>query len=116
MITGPGSPSVHINVVMAIEHHVDWIASCIVMMREHGYTTVEASEDAQDAWTEHVESLVAGTIRASDECDSWYLGSNVAGKRRSYMTYVGGQLQYRRRCDEVVAHGYEGFTFASPAP
>jgi cation diffusion facilitator CzcD-associated flavoprotein CzcO len=111
-ITGPGSPSVHINMVMAIEHHVEWIADCIIYMREHGYRTVEATADAQDAWVDHVGSLVTGTIRASDSCNSWYLGANVPGKRRVYMSYVGGQILYRQKCDEVVASGYAGFQFA----
>jgi cation diffusion facilitator CzcD-associated flavoprotein CzcO len=111
-ITGPGSPSVHINVVMAIEHHVDWIAACFEHMREHGYQTVEATTDAQEAWVEHVASLVEGTIRASDSCNSWYLGSNVPGKRRVYMSYVGGQILYKQKCDEIVDDGYRGFEFA----
>ena len=49
-ITGPGSPSVLLNMPVAIEHHVDWIADCIDYMREHGWTRVEATESAQDAW------------------------------------------------------------------
>jgi cyclohexanone monooxygenase len=111
-ITGPGSPSVHINMVMAIEHHVEWIADCLIYMREHGYRSVEATVDAQDAWVDHVGSLVTGTIRASDSCNSWYLGANVPGKRRVYMSYVGGQILYREKCDEVVANDYAGFQFA----
>ena len=35
-ITGPGSPSVHTNMVMAIEQHVDWIADCLVHLRDNG--------------------------------------------------------------------------------
>jgi cation diffusion facilitator CzcD-associated flavoprotein CzcO len=110
-ITGPGSPSVHINVVMAIEHHVDFIADCLEHMREHGYTTVEATHDAQEEWVTHVASLVEGTIRASDSCNSWYLGSNVPGKRRVYMSYVGGQILYKQKCDEIVRDNYRGFVF-----
>ena len=36
-ITGPGSPSVLMNMPVAIEYHVDWIAECIDYMREHGW-------------------------------------------------------------------------------
>jgi cyclohexanone monooxygenase len=111
MITGPGSPSVHVNVVLAIEEHVDWIARCLQHMTEHGLRYVEPTADAQSRWTDVVESLVAGTIRASDSCNSWYLGSNVPGKRRKYMTYVGGQLTYRRHCEDEVASGYANLVF-----
>jgi cation diffusion facilitator CzcD-associated flavoprotein CzcO len=113
MITGPGSPSVHINVVMAIEHHVEMIADLMLFMRKNGKRAVEPTEDAETKWIEHVDSLVAGTIRASEACDSWYLGSNVAGKRRKYMTYVGGQIAYRQECREIFDNGYQGFIFAS---
>ena len=41
--------------------------------------------------------------------ESWYIGSNVRGKPRVFMPYVGGCGRYRRRCDEVAAAGYAGF-------
>jgi cation diffusion facilitator CzcD-associated flavoprotein CzcO len=110
-ITGPGSPSVHVNVVMAIEHHVEVIADCLEYMRANGHTTVEATTDAQEAWVDHVASLVEGTIRASDSCNSWYLGSNVPGRRRVYMSYVGGQIVYKQKVEEIVDDGYRGFVF-----
>ena len=56
-ITGPGSPSVLMNMPVAIEYHVDWIADCIEYMREHGWSRVEATEEAQDAWVEHVAEV-----------------------------------------------------------
>ena len=36
IITGPGSPSVLTNMLVSIQHHVDWIADCIAHMRERG--------------------------------------------------------------------------------
>jgi cyclohexanone monooxygenase len=112
-ITGPGSPSVHVNMVMAVEQHVNWIGECLCYLRENGYRAVDASTEAQDAWVEHVASLVRGTIRASDSCNSWYLGANVPDKPRVFMTYVGGLPSYRQKCDEVAAAGYDGFVFTT---
>ena len=37
------------------------------------------------------------------------MGSNVPGKPRVFMAYIGGVGAYRERCDEVAAKGYEGF-------
>ena len=108
-ITGPGSPSVLNNMVLGIEHHVDWIGDCLAYLRDNGCSAIEATPEAQDQWVEHVASLVTGTIRASEACNSWYLGANVPGKPRVYMAYVGGQPLYRERCTEIVAAGYEGF-------
>jgi cyclohexanone monooxygenase len=38
------------------------------------------------------------------------MGSNVPGKPRVFMAYIGGVGVYRQMCDEVAAKGYEGFT------
>ena len=65
-VTGPGSPSVLTNMVMSIEHHVEWITDCVTYLRDHGLRTIEATEEAQSAWVDHVASLVVGVARTSD--------------------------------------------------
>jgi cation diffusion facilitator CzcD-associated flavoprotein CzcO len=108
-ITGPGSPSVLTNMPVAIEHHVDWIADCIAYVLEHGWRSVEATPDAQDAWMEHVAEIGQASLFA--KANSWYVGANVPGKARVVMPYAGGLPGYRMRCDAVAQSGYEGFTF-----
>jgi cation diffusion facilitator CzcD-associated flavoprotein CzcO len=110
-ITGPGSPSALSNVVTSIEQHVDWIADCIEAMSETGHRTVECSSEAQSEWTEHVNSLVVGSILLDPSCNSWWNGANQPGKKRMFLAYVGGVPEYRRRCDEVASAGYPGFDF-----
>jgi cation diffusion facilitator CzcD-associated flavoprotein CzcO len=111
-ITGPGSPSVLTNMVVSIEQHVEWITDCLVHLRSHGYRSIEAQPGAQAEWVEHAASLVEGTIRNSEGCNSWYVGANVPGKRRIHMPYIGGLPAYRARCEEVAGSGYSGFTLA----
>jgi cyclohexanone monooxygenase len=108
-VTGPGSPSVLMNMPVAIEYHVDWIADCIEYTREHGWNRVEATEAAQDAWVEHVADV--GGQSLFGRADSWYVGANIPGKPRVVMPYAGGQPTYRKRCDAVRSSGYEGFAF-----
>jgi cation diffusion facilitator CzcD-associated flavoprotein CzcO len=108
-ITGPGSPSVLVNMPVAIEHHVDWIADCLVYMREHGKTRVEATERAQEAWGEHVAEVAKASLFS--RANSWYVGANIPGKPRVVMPYTGGQPLYRERCEAVTKAGYEGFAF-----
>ncbi|MEE2679950.1 MAG: NAD(P)/FAD-dependent oxidoreductase [Myxococcota bacterium] len=110
-ITGPGSPSVLVNMPVAIEHHVDWIADCIVHMQETGKTRVEASESAQDAWVAHVAEVAE--LSLVGRADSWYVGANIPGKARVVAPYAGGQPLYRERCEAVVSSGYEGLEFQS---
>jgi cation diffusion facilitator CzcD-associated flavoprotein CzcO len=110
-ITGPGSPSVLSNMVVSIEQHIDWISDLLIHLREHDIETVEPTVQAQDAWVEHVNSIADATLFTKTR--SWYLGDNIPGKPRVFMPFVGGVGIYRRKCDEVVANGYEGFVLAA---
>jgi cation diffusion facilitator CzcD-associated flavoprotein CzcO len=111
-IQGPGSPSAATNFVAALEQHVDWIGDCITHLRSNGIRTIEALSTAQQEWIDHTTSLVAPTVLVHPSCNSWYNGGNVPGKKRMYMGYTGGIPEYRRRCDEIAAAGYTGFTVA----
>ena len=111
-IQGPGSPSAATNFVAALEQHVDWICECITHLRTNGIRTIEALSTAQQEWIDHATSLVAPTVLVHPSCNSWYNGGNVPGKKRMYMGYTGGIPEYRRRCDEIAAAGYTGFTLA----
>jgi cation diffusion facilitator CzcD-associated flavoprotein CzcO len=110
-ITGPGSPSVLSNMVTSIEQHVEWIGDLLADMRAKGHNVIEPTKRAQDEWVAHVASFAFGP-RVDPSCASWYLGANVPGKPRVYMPYSGGVPQYRAKCDEVAAAGYEGFVRA----
>ncbi len=107
IITGPGSPSVLVNMVIAIEQHVDWIVACIDALRDRGMSTIDASPDAEDAWVGHVNAEAHLTL--FPQANSWYLGANIPGKARVFMPYVGGIGRYRKICDEVAANDYKGF-------
>jgi cation diffusion facilitator CzcD-associated flavoprotein CzcO len=112
-ITGPGSPSVLANMPTAIEQHVDWISDCIAYLRAEGLRRVEASADAEEQWVEHVRQVAELTLFPL--ANSWYLGANIPGKKRVFMPYVGGLMNYRQRCDDVAAKGYEGFVLSAGA-
>jgi cation diffusion facilitator CzcD-associated flavoprotein CzcO len=110
-VTGPGSPSVLTNMVTSIEHHVEWITTCIQHLRSTNSRSIEADAGAQDEWAERINRF-AGPIQVHPTCNSWYLGANVPGKTRQYMPYTGGLTRYMSKCEAVVAGGYEGFTIA----
>ena len=108
-VTGPGSPSVLCNMIIAIEQHINWIGDCITYLREHGIRTIEPKEHSESTWIEHVNEVAQGTMFTSPNCNSWYLGANIPGKPRIFMPYVGGYPRYRDRCEHEAATDYEGF-------
>jgi cation diffusion facilitator CzcD-associated flavoprotein CzcO len=107
-ITGPSSPSVLSNMMVSIEQHVEWITDCIAFVRERGLAAIDATPEAEDAWVRHVEEV--GNYTLYPTADSWYMGSNVPGKPRVFMAYIGGVGVYRQKCDDVAAKEYEGFS------
>jgi len=111
MITGPQSPGVKSQMILACEHHVNWIADSLEHMRSKGLSRIEAQTSAEDAWVDHNNEVANGTLYPL--ANSWYVGANIPGKPRVFMPYVGGVTAYRKKCDEVVANGYEGFTLTA---
>jgi len=113
LITGPGSPGVKSQMILSCEQHVDWIVDCLRYMRSRGQAAIEPTDAAQDAWTQHVVEVADGTLYPL--ANSWYMGANIPGKPRVFMPYVGGVQAYKRKCDEIAAHGYVGFTMTAAA-
>jgi cyclohexanone monooxygenase len=107
MITGPQSPGVKSQMILSCEQHVDWIADCVQHLRAHGFSRIEAEQDAEDAWVQHNNDVANRTLYPL--ANSWYVGANIPGKPRVFMPYVGGVAAYKKRCDEVAANGYQGF-------
>jgi cyclohexanone monooxygenase len=106
-ITGPGSPSVLTNMIMSIEQHVEWIADCLSDLAGRQQATIEATEDAQEAWVAHVNEIAGMTLYP--QANSWYMGANVPGKPRVFMPYAGGLGVYRDMCADIARGGYAGF-------
>jgi len=107
MITGPGSPSVLASMIQAIEQHVDWLADCMGHMRDVGAATIEPVVADEDAWVEHVNDVSTVSLRST--CSSWYVGTNISGRPRVFMPYIGGFPIYVQKCNEVMNGGFEGF-------
>jgi cyclohexanone monooxygenase len=108
LVTGPGSPSVLSTVMTSIEQHVDLITDTMAYLRDKGLTVIEPQQAAEDAWVDHVNEVANKTLHV--KANSWYLGANIPGKPRVFMPYIGGVGVYRKKCEEIVAKGYEGFT------
>ena len=113
IVTGPGSPSVFSNLVTSVEQSVDWIADCIGYLTRNGYDEIEARQQAEDAWFDHVNEVASRSLLPNS--DSWYVGANVPGKPRFFMAYLGGVPAYLEAINVSAQKGYEGFSLAARA-
>jgi len=108
-LTGPGATAAFTNVIVAIEHQVQWITDTITDLDARGLHTLEATPEAETAWVAHVNTVAARTIYLG--CNSWYLGANIPGKPRIFMPLFGFPA-YVEKCSQVQREGYEGFSLA----
>ena len=95
------------NFPRAVEFTSDWVTDLIRHARDQGFTHVDATPEAAQAWTEHVIEANEGLLFA--DVDSWMTGvnRNVAGKHvRRVMRYSGGHPAFREHCDAVSGSGY----------
>ena len=109
---GPGSPGVLATYPPQIELQVGWMAEFVQYLVDHGLTRAEADRAAQDTWCDHVNQVAEGTMFTAASCNSWYNGANIEGKPRVFLPYVGGLPVYMDKCNDVAAHGYEGFVLS----
>jgi len=107
VMTGPGSPSVLANMILAAEHHADWITECIAYLKSIEALAIEATEKAQDDWVAYSNELAEQTLFPAT--NSWYVGANIPGKPRTFMPFIGGLGTYRTICAGIAERNYEGF-------
>jgi acetone monooxygenase (methyl acetate-forming) len=98
------------NMTTCLQAQVDWVTDCIAHARNNGKTVVEATKEFEDAWVKHHDETANQTLVAKTH--SWYMGSNVEGKPRRLLSYIGGVGNFHRQCDEQAAQGYPGFSMA----
>jgi cation diffusion facilitator CzcD-associated flavoprotein CzcO len=111
IVAGANGPSALANFIILNEQNVNWICDCIEHMERNGLTAVEATREAEDAWIAHIAELSSTSLMP--KANTWYTGTNVAGKPRNFPIYTGGLGRYSDHCRQVAVRGYEGVRFES---
>ncbi len=108
-LVGPHNAATFCNIPRCIEQNVEWVTDLIGYMREGNYQRIEATEAAEDEWTQHVYDVASLTLLSKTA--SWFTGvnPNLPEKKRTFMAYAGGSPAYSAKCDEVAATDYDGF-------
>jgi cation diffusion facilitator CzcD-associated flavoprotein CzcO len=106
-LVGPHNGATFCNIPRCSEQNVEWVTECIRYLRAHNLQRIEATPSAEESWTEHVADTIANSLLL--QTDSWFMGANTPGKKRTFLMYAGGSPAYRKKCEEVAAHDYEGF-------
>lgn len=107
----PLAPSAALcNMTTCLQQQTEWITEAIRHMRENDLTVIEPTKEGEDAWVAHHDELADANLIS--KTDSWYTGSNVPGKPRRVLSYVGGVGAYRQATLDAAAAGYPSFTLS----
>jgi cation diffusion facilitator CzcD-associated flavoprotein CzcO len=112
-LVGPNNASTFCNMPRCIEQNVDWVTEFLRYLGERGLTRVEPTEEAMDAWGEHV--VTSGERMLFTKVNSWFTGinSNLEGHNtRRFLLYAAGLPTYREKADEITANDYDGFVLS----
>ncbi len=96
--------------MLSIEQHTNWIADCLQHIRSRHYRRIEVEPESAERWDTLVRVVAASKLYRLAYC--CYMADNILGKPPIIMPYVGGVQMYKKKCDEVVANGYEGFSIS----
>ena len=97
------------NVPRSSEVAVEFVGGCVKHMREKGFTRIATTREAEDAWLAHNNELLDGQLLVEESAESWFLGSNIPGKKRHFIHYAGGSSGLREKCEEAAANGWADF-------
>ena len=111
MILGPNGPFT--NLPPSIETQVEWISDCVKHAEQRGAQSIEATPEAESAWTGTCTDIAAQTLFAQG--DSWIFGANIPGKPNTVMFYMAGLGAYRDVLGGVVKEDYRGFELRHPS-
>ncbi|KAJ3792681.1 cyclohexanone monooxygenase [Lentinula aff. detonsa] len=112
-IYGPQSPSSFSNGPSSIEYTSEWIINCIKHMKDKNISSIVPTEEAQHAYSEHVDQLGAAGLWLGAKT-SWYLGTNIKGKKTQMLQFPSGIPPYAKLCNDSASKGYEGFHLKHP--
>lgn len=109
-LVGPHNGATFCNVGVCGGLQVEWVAKMIGYLQGQGLSYAEATEPAQEKWTEQVYEDFSKTLLT--EADAWWVKVKVnpdGTRTRRALVHVSGGPEYRKYCDEVEQRGYEGF-------
>jgi cyclohexanone monooxygenase len=106
-IYGPQAPTAFVNGPTGAEAQSDWMVHTFAFMRRQGYSTIEATPEAEAAWRKEVVDYGAASLFAKS--GGWYYGANIPGKPQESLNYLEGMPKFKKRCWDAIANNYEGF-------
>jgi cation diffusion facilitator CzcD-associated flavoprotein CzcO len=92
---------------------VDFITDLLQYAHRHGSDVIEVTARAEERWTRMVDRGAASPLSFGES--SYYFGTNIPGKPKRYLLNSAGRPKLFSVIADVVANGYDAFTFSRTA-
>ncbi|TQV94621.1 FAD dependent oxidoreductase [Cordyceps javanica] len=101
MLYGPQAPGALSNGPTFIELQVDLLCGLLARARADGRDVLEVTERAAARWRARLYEGYRAVL--ASEASSWWVGTNIPGKRREPLTWFSGLPAWREACEASLA-------------
>jgi cation diffusion facilitator CzcD-associated flavoprotein CzcO len=103
MLLGPNTGLGHNSVVLMIEAQVQYVMSCLKLMRKRGASAIDLKPERLQSFLEEMRARLPGTVWESGGCKSWYQDSRTG---ETPAVWPGSVVEYQRRTRSASAADY----------
>ncbi|KAK3719135.1 hypothetical protein LTR37_004699 [Vermiconidia calcicola] len=107
IIYGPQAPTAFATGAYSAQVQGRWVGDCLSYLRDNEYSKIQPKVEAEEEWNEHVNEVAQAGLFS--ETESWYFGTNIPGKRKEALNYMGGMQMYKQKLRENRENGYASF-------
>jgi cation diffusion facilitator CzcD-associated flavoprotein CzcO len=108
-VYGPQAPAGLSNGPSSSELHGEEVIALLEHMRSSRLRRIESTAEADTGWRKRIDDYAAETLFG--KADSWYMSTNIPGKKAQMINYPIGMPDYLEQWATVKASGFRGFEF-----
>lgn len=109
MIAGAQSPFANIPVVSQLNS--EWLGGLLAEMESRGVDSVEPTAESVANFSALNQAVLDATVLGNGDKGSWYLGTNIPGKAKSPVMWLGGVGTYVDECTAEESSDYASLQF-----
>ncbi|TVY13236.1 Baeyer-Villiger monooxygenase [Lachnellula arida] len=107
---GPQAPTSFCNGPTCAELQGYWIVKALKYVRDQKRTSLEATRQAETDWAKQVQFIGDQTLLPLTKSE--YMGTNIPGKKKEMLNYLGGLPLYIQQINTSLTEGLSGFVLA----
>jgi cation diffusion facilitator CzcD-associated flavoprotein CzcO len=100
LINAVQSPSAYFSPPLLAEYQMGIVTVLIQAADDNAWKGIEPTLASQDRWVARVNQAIEGTLVSKTE--SWWMGTNVSGKPRQPVAFIGGFPAYVKECEAFL--------------